>query len=225
MTGVMRRTPLLQSLSVLASVALLAGCGVSDDEPRPGLAAEVGGERLSVRDLDVLVDAVCTSAEADEAAATTTRGQAQDQLLQNWIAFQAVLDAAEAAGTAADGPATAVEEVPGWEDMSTDEQDAVEAYLTLSSDARASAEQIAEEAAGEQVELTVNPRYGLDTGDVDLATLLSAGLPAADQELSVAVSDEAQPAEGEQSAAELASLPTGQLCGPRPEAGAAGAAG
>lgn len=214
------RPRLLQSLSVVACVVLLAGCGVSEDQPRPNLAAEVGGERLGVSDLDLLVDAVCTSAEADETAATTTRRQAQDQLLQSWISFQAVLAAAESDGSAVDGPEAPAEDVPGWETMTEDEQKAVQTYLRLGSDARASAERLGESAGGENVDVTVNPRYGLDASDVDLATVLGSGLPAGDEQLSVAVSDEARQGEAgpdETGPAELAALPSGQLCGPRPE--------
>lgn len=210
--------------AALSVVMLGAGCGLSDDAPRPGVAAEVDGEVLSIDALDALVDGVCVSVAENPDSSATTRQVAERDLLQNWIATTVILTLGEQSGADARGASTDPTTVPGWSAMDDREQDAVEEYLISQNDARATLERIGRTGTVEDVDIEVNPRFDLAVEtDADLDTMLNAGFVVADGQLSVAASDEARggasdDAQAEQpTAAEIARLPQAQICGARPD--------
>lgn len=66
-----RRAAILAPL-LLAGLAL-NGCGVSDDQIRPGVAASVDGSDVTVSDVDDLADGTCTYLDASPDASTYPR--------------------------------------------------------------------------------------------------------------------------------------------------------
>lgn len=216
--------PVRRLLAPAAALVLCAGCGISDEEPRPGVAAEVDGEVLSLHDLDALVDGVCASVAADETAVATTRTVAETDLLQSWIATTVILTLGEQADVSAEGPGTDPSTVPGWDEMDERERAAIERYLDEQNTARATLEAMGSDGSVEDLDVVVNPRYDLEVAtDGTLETLLDAGFVAVDETLSVSASDEAAAADallaGEQqvSVEQIATLPDAQICGERPD--------
>ena len=54
---------MLRALPVLASVVLLAGCGVAGTQFHPGIAAEVGDQTITTRHVDQVTDDYCKAVE------------------------------------------------------------------------------------------------------------------------------------------------------------------
>lgn len=211
----------------LALSSTLGGCG--NGAPRlGGVAAEAAGQTIVVEEVDVLTDALCASNEATgDARYTRPRSSMQNNLVGALVQV-AVIDEL---GLAEDARNTVdTSQVPGWAEMSDEEQRELTEFLDGNARLRAALEQLsdpssespqeatesglaalAERATEEGVEVTINPRYGLSFADGNLAGA---------QEVSTAVSDTAT-ARDEADAAYLSSLPEAQLCGVRPEAGAA----
>lgn len=79
-------------VAVLVATGALSGCGVSDAEIRPGLAAEVGEVQITVDELDEAVDGACVYFKTQGALAREqdptlpesrqARGDVRSQLLQ-----------------------------------------------------------------------------------------------------------------------------------------------
>ncbi|MEQ6900557.1 hypothetical protein [Nocardioides sp. YIM 152588] len=202
----------MSATALTAAVALgAAGCGLSDDAPRPGVAAEVDGTVIGVDDLTTLVDAVCLSTKAGEGTATS-RGAAERGLLQQWIGAEVVAAYAEEYGIDVEAPSSRTSSIPGWDEMSDSEQSAVEDYLDAVGRAQAVMDAAGEEDVPDpdRYDVVINPRFEIAIEDgqfVDAAGQLS--VPVSDTALDAASS-------GELTADQIAALPDSQLCGPRP---------
>jgi len=202
-------------LAATAAVLLTAGCGLGPNAPHPGLAASVGDQRLSLSTLGSVVDAACISDAQDPQGQPTTRGNASQQELTQWITAQTYVQYAQRHHLQANTTTTDLTGVPGWSSMSSDQQSAFQDFVDLQQEAKAIA------TADRQIrinpdhfDIVINPRFDIQIQD--------AKFVSADQQLSVGVSSEAL-AQGQQlDAAQLAALPAGQLCGKRPAAPTAG---
>lgn len=195
-----------------------AACGVSEDAPRPGVAADVDGEVLTLGDLGALVDAACISAEADENAQGSARADVETQLLQSWVVSLVLRDLGEEAGVSTNGPSVDTDQVPGWDDMTPEGQEMVADYFALQRGASAVFQQIGEDAPVGDLDVEFNPRFDVALGEVSVVGDLVAeggGFVPADGQLSVASTD----VEATDPAA-AAELPDSQYCGPRPAEGA-----
>ena len=218
--------------AVLASVALLSGCAGGGSEP--GVAADVGGEEISVAEVDRATTAICTSVEAD------LRGSGNTVALANVRQFVvSLLTAAAQARALAEeygvepGPEyarqvaqleTTAEAFPegarddyvkvmSTEALVTGVADAVgREALAREGVAEPEVEQVSQrgqelfEAWPETHDVVVDPRYGLE---------ISGGqLVPADTNLSVAVSDQAKAAmAAEPDPVYARTLPANHRCG------------
>lgn len=213
----------------LALGTVLSGCAGEGAPRLGGVAAEAAGETITLEDVDVLTDALCLSNEATgDTRYTRPRSNMQNNLVGALVQAAIV----EELGLGEDARNTVdTDRVPGWADMSNDQQRELKEFLDSDARLRKALEEvsdpnaqspeeasqqglamIAERAAEADIEVTINPRYGLAFED---------GSVTGAQGLSTAVSDTAT--SGEQpDAAQLSSLPDSQLCGVRPEAGTAG---
>lgn len=211
-----RTRRLVSASAALAAAVSLAGCGLAEDVPRPGVAAEVEGTTLSLVDLEDLLDAACINASAMEDASASSRDATQLSLLQQWIGSSVLLAYADEQGWETVAPDLDERQIPGWDEMDTRQQEVLGDYL-----ARQQRAEQALQAAGDDVpdpagfEVEINPVFDL--------TITDGAFAPADDQLSVAVSDEAVAAseQTELSDEQLAALPDSQLCGTRPEPGAA----
>lgn len=82
-----RRTSLV---TALAATALLAGCGLTDDAPEPGVAASVDGESVRLSRVDDTVAAFCELLSSEEGAPVYARSSVRSQLAWNWAQAVAV---------------------------------------------------------------------------------------------------------------------------------------
>ncbi|WP_141014241.1 hypothetical protein [Nocardioides sambongensis] len=203
---------LVSATAALVAAASLTGCGLGDSAPRPGLAAEVEGTTLSLVDLEALLDAACINASATEDAGASSRDTTQLSLLQQWIGSSVLLSYADDEGLETVAPALDESQIAGWEEMDEHQQEVLADYL-----ARQQRAERALQAAGDDVpdpagfDVEINPTFEL--------TISEGSFALADEQLSVAVSDEAVAA-GEQTQLtdeQLAALPDSQLCGTRPD--------
>lgn len=205
----MRPSRTLMSVPLLAALALgSAGCSAGSRAPHPHLAASVGGVSLSLDDLDAATDAVCTVLTNDPSSQATSRGLEERSLVAFWVQAQSLVQSADQAPTAPPHDASAYRRgIPGWDDMSAEEQRMFTAFNELSNQA----DRV--QRTGAKVDLSgsdivVNPRFDIaPVGDgSDLAGL------------SVPIGDEAQALTGDSKPTpeQLASLPDDELCGRRP---------
>ena len=200
----MRRTTLV---AVSAALLLAAGCGVSDNAPRPGVAAQVDGATLSLSTLDDVVDAICTATAADPQGQATTRGNVATQQVANWIRSQALIQYAAQHDLASPRSVRDLSTVvPGWDQLTDDQRSALE---TLSEDSE-QADAISKDPGASDVtpsdfDIVVNPRFGLDMGET--------GFKNVDTDLSVPVSSQALAGAAQPTAEQLAALPASEICG------------
>ncbi len=204
---------------------LVGGCGAQDAPKVGGVAAEVDSTTIETSDVDTLTDALCaTNAATGDARYTTPRSTMQSDLVTAMVQIAIV----DEFGLGADAePRVEVEQLPGWDEMSSAEQDALEEFLV--GDARRGAalqelggsvsdpeqatyagyEELGRLVREEDVSVAINPRYGVDVVD---------GQVAGNTDLSVPVSGFAEAATADQvEPSYLQSLPDDQLCGVRPQ--------
>lgn len=84
----MRRTPLASALAVTALLA--AGCGLTDDGPRPGAAAAVDGQTLELDKVDDAVQDYCGLLAKGQGAPSYAKAVVRSQLAWNWAQAVAV---------------------------------------------------------------------------------------------------------------------------------------
>lgn len=82
-----RRTSLV---TAVAATALLAGCGLTDDAPEPGVAASVDGESVRLSRVDDTVAAFCELLSTEDGAPVYARASVRSQLAWNWAQAVAV---------------------------------------------------------------------------------------------------------------------------------------
>lgn len=83
-----RRTSLVTALA--ATALLAAGCGLTDDGPRPGAAAEVDGQRLELDRVDDAIEDYCGLLAKEEGAPSYAKAVVRSQLAWNWAQAVAV---------------------------------------------------------------------------------------------------------------------------------------
>ncbi|QSR25407.1 hypothetical protein CFH99_07185 [Nocardioides aromaticivorans] len=83
-----RRTSLVTALA--ATALLAAGCGLTDDGPRPGAAAEVDGQTLELDKVDSAVEDYCGLLAGEEGAPSYAKAVVRSQLAWNWAQAVAV---------------------------------------------------------------------------------------------------------------------------------------
>jgi len=204
---------------ILAAVATMglamtaAGCGsnvIGADGPQPGLAASVEDAEITLDDLSSAVEGLCTLQEADEAAPATSREYARAQILQFWITALVDAEYADDQQIEAAPEDPRLEQLPGWDDVSDDDREALEEYVDAVVYSSAVRQEVSEEEPPDPADydITINPRF-----DVKLEG--NEFVPAGEQ-LSVPVSDEAGTDIEEPTPEMLQELPDDELCGKRP---------
>jgi hypothetical protein len=204
-------------LAGIAGVAVLAsGCSstvIGADGPQPGVAAKVGDAKLSIEDADEMTDAVCTLQEQNPQAQAVTRAIAEQSVVGQWVQAQAARDLAADQGIDVDAQPFDGSQIPGWDDLTDAEQDALTDYVDDVNYLQAVAPKLKGDKKGldiSGVDVTVNPRYDIAVEDQRI-------VPASN-DLSAAVSDESVAGSAKQPTAEqLASLPDSQICGTKPD--------
>lgn len=83
-----RRTSLVTALA--ATALLSAGCGLTDDGPRPGAAVEVDGQTLELDKVDAAVEDYCGLLAKEEGAPSYAKAVVRSQLAWNWAQAVAV---------------------------------------------------------------------------------------------------------------------------------------
>ncbi|HWJ08937.1 MAG TPA: hypothetical protein VNS46_06140 [Nocardioides sp.] len=91
-----RRTSLVTA--VAATALLAAGCGLTDDGPRPGLAAEVEGQSLQLDKVDRALTDYCGLLASEEGTPTYSKAALRSQLAWNWAQAIAVEELAPSYG-------------------------------------------------------------------------------------------------------------------------------
>ncbi|TNM37368.1 hypothetical protein FHP29_16130 [Nocardioides albidus] len=216
--------------AALAAVALLAtGCGVSDHELKPGVAAEVEGRQLSLGKIDRAVEDYCALRAANPEAEPAPTALIRAQFAIGWTQAIAVEHLAPEHGVdLPTGPVASSAVHDSWDALGTIDDDNYETFEFLTwirqrlSDpveqlgaAESDAEGDEAVSAGitlitdwlDEHDVTFNPVFG----SYDARTGAFGGDP-----LSVPVSGEAKAASGtaEMTPAQVAKLPADQRCGP-----------
>lgn len=83
-----RRTSLVTALA--ATAVLAAGCGLTDNGARPGVAAEVDGQTLELDTVDQALTDYCGLLESEEGTPTYAKAALRSQLAWNWAQAVAV---------------------------------------------------------------------------------------------------------------------------------------
>ncbi|UMG91554.1 hypothetical protein [Nocardioides sp. TF02-7] len=215
------RKAVLAGVTATGLAMTLSACGdnvVGGDGPRPGVAFEVEGTRVSLDDLGNLTAGYCTLTEQDPQLGATSRSFAQRVLLERWLDAVIVGELAEREGIEAPEPRTPLQNITGWSELSDDEQAAVEDYISAVNRAQA----VRDASEGEQpdaagLDIAVNPRFDAVPQLTDAPDEHFALAPAGGR-LSFGVSDLASSgAVEEPSIDEVSRLPESELCGERPD--------
>ncbi len=90
-----RRTSLV---SAVAAAALLAGCGLTDDAPKAGVAASVGEESVPLSRVDDVLQAYCSLLASTDGAPAYAKATIRSQLAWNWAQAVAVEKVADEYG-------------------------------------------------------------------------------------------------------------------------------
>ncbi|MAO80603.1 MAG: hypothetical protein CMH82_08085, partial [Nocardioides sp.] len=116
----------LATVAVLATGAL-SGCGVADAGVRPGAAAVVEGEEISLGEVDDATTATCEvlQGSADLLAGGFTGAELRGIVVQQLV----VTEVAEAIAAANDLPALALVAVAGWLLLQTDRRRTLAIFL------------------------------------------------------------------------------------------------
>ncbi len=228
----MRRTSLVSAVAVTALLA--AGCGLTDDGVRPGAAAEVEGERLTLSKVDEAVADYCALRAANEQAPAAPTALIRAQFVQGWTQAVAVESLADEYGVPLPPETIDLADVQdAWGELGEVDEDNYDSFELLTwiqqrlsapvelIGSGAIAEETGEQVAGQPavtrgVELIA---AWLEERDVALNPVLGAyddetGVFGGDA-LSVPVSDEAVAAKDTAAltAEQVASLPADQRCG------------
>ncbi|NYJ00312.1 hypothetical protein HNR19_001010 [Nocardioides thalensis] len=211
----------LSLASAVAGVAILAtGCGadniVGGEPPAPGVAAEVEDATLDLEQVDVLTDAICSSLENDPTSQATSRAIVQTSVVAQWASAEVARALVEQQDVSLDVQPADYASIPGWDEFSEEEQEAVRTYIDAIQYLQAAVPEVGDEEGmldTSEVDVTINPRFDLDT---------EGAIERADRQTSVAVSSEALVGTAEQLDPEqVEALPDSQLCGRRGTAPAA----
>lgn len=202
-----------------AGLALASGCGdsvVGGQPPVPGVAAQVEDSTLELDEVDLLTDAVCESVAQDPTSRATSRALVQEGVVAQWVTAEAARAIAEEQDVTIETPPVDYRTIPGWDDFSEEQQEAVKLYVDAIQYLQAALPEVGS-AEGEldvsEVDVTINPRFDIDADET---------IALADRQTSVAVSAEALAGTADQlSEEQLADLPDSQLCGTRAEPGEA----
>jgi hypothetical protein len=214
----------------LAAVALLsAGCGVSDNDVKPGVAAEVEGQQLSLSKVDQAVRDYCALRAANPQAQPAPTALIRAQFVVGWTQAVAVDDLAPEHGVAlpsAQIDRTAVHDA--WDALGTiddDNYDTFEFLTWIQQRLSDPVQELGADESGAQGDAAVSAGIDLITkwldehdvsfnpvfGTYDAATGVFGGDP-----LSVPVSGEAKGADSTATLTpeQVAKLPADQRCGP-----------
>lgn len=230
-----RRTSLVTALA--ATALLAAGCGLTDEGPRPGAAAEVDGQTLELARVDAAVEDYCgLLAKEAEGAPSYAKAVVRSQLAWNWAQAVAVEELAPDYDVdLPSGVETAVVERSWGVSRDDDEFESFEWLTWIGQRLDQPVVLIGERAlreAGQEPTPDAAPAAGydvinawLDDNDVELNPVFGERDPEEGtflgDDLSVAVSAVAKQgdqlgkpvtSEGE-NAERLAALPAGEVCG------------
>lgn len=87
----MRKRNIRPALAVASVLVLGAGCSLGDGGPRPGVAAEVEGEVLTIDDVDEVVRDICeVYDEVGEGASPIPIADARARVVEGWVKAAAV---------------------------------------------------------------------------------------------------------------------------------------
>jgi hypothetical protein len=232
-----RRAGLVVPL-LLAGIAL-NGCGVSDEQIRPGVAAQVDGEQIQLADVDESTTAVCDYLGSADLAhfspfprSFQRQGLATTRIQQ--VALEHLVDERDLSLPASYGDDVAQIEAQ-FADAGDDrdvlvDAGTVNAYVTAAATAVGDAEFQADGTPAPSAEVAAQRGLAaastwLNDHEVDLnpvlgISLTDEGLVPADDDLSVPASDRARAgvftagdATDDKIAALVATLPRDQLCG------------
>lgn len=231
----MRRRLVPLAAAAAAAATLVSGCGLTDEAPRPGVAAEVEGETLELSRVDRAVEDYCALLEVNEQASAVPTAQIRSQFALGWTQAIAVEKLAEEYGVALPGETIdegAVEEAWGaLGEIDDDNYETFEWLTWIRLRLSAPVEQIGAEALQEETGELASGQPALDRGvaligewleenDPELNPVFgeldpATGFFSADT-LSVPVSGEAQAVADTSAltAEEVAALPDSQRCGP-----------
>ncbi len=233
-----RRLGALAATGALLAAGLLSGCGVSDEELRPGVAAEVGGTEISTSTIDDAIDTACgffVDTEQPGFPRALARQQFVSALVQRAAASEALDDAGlsigDAYAQAAAGLDADNDQIPAAQRapfiLLSDAATYVDAASTVLGQAEFSAEgdvpadpalstqrgqsAIAAWLAGNAV--AINPVYRLTVDDQGQVVSDSGGISVAVSDLARTTLLDPQTATQEQVDASATNLPASQLCG------------
>jgi len=214
----------------LAAVALLtAGCGVSDNDVKPGVAAEVEGQQLSLSKVDQAVQDYCALAATNPQAQPAPVALVRAQFVVGWTQAVAVDDLAPERGISLPGEQidrTSVTDAWGALGTIDDDNDDTFEFLTwIKQRLSDPVEQLGADESGAQGDAAITAGIALITkwldehdvsfnpvfGTYDATTGVFSGDP-----LSVPVSSEAKDASNTSAMTpeQVAKLPADQRCGP-----------
>lgn len=241
------RVPGRVLVGVAAGAALLtvtAGCGVTEEQTHPGMAAEVGGQKLQLRTLDRAVEDFCTALESVDNARTQAVSSVRTQILIGWVQSVGVEEVADDLGVElpdADVEEHEVDEAWDGFGITDDNYDSFELLTRVSKVlaqpmveignaylAQQGQQQVTDDVAKNQGNALVvawlqkhRPELNPVFGDFDF----DKGTFAVSDGLSLPVSAQAAAAAKAAGSPEAAdqqvqSLPRSQQCGPEPQAAA-----
>ena len=217
------------AVSLAAAALLTAGCGVSDSDVKPGVAAEVEGQRLSLSKVDQAVQDYCELRAANPQAQPAPTALIRAQFVVGWTQAVAVDDLAPEHGVSL--PAEQIDRTSvtdEWGALGTIEDDNYDTFEFLTWIKQRLSDPVAQlgaDESGEQGDAAVGAGIALITkwldehdvsfnpvfGTYDATTGVFSGDP-----LSVPVSSEAKDASDTSALTpeQVAKLPADQRCGP-----------
>lgn len=229
-----RRTSLVPVAAVAAAALLTAGCGITDNAAKPGLAAEVDGQTLQLDKVDQVVADYCTLRAANPEAPPAPTALIRAQFVIGWTQAVAVDALGPEHGVAL--PQAEVDRLAvdsAWGSLGTIDDDNYDsfAWLTwirqrLTTPVAELGSKLALAESGQQLTGDAAVNRGVDAvtewlddqhvvvnpvfGAYDAKTVSFSGDP-----LSVPVSAEARAAQktAELTPEQVAKLPAAQLCG------------
>lgn len=234
----MRRRPSLVPVAAVAAVALLtAGCGITDNAAKPGLAAEVDGKTLQLDKVDRVVADYCALRASNPEAPAAPTALIRAQFVIGWTQAVAVDTLGPEHGVAlpqAEIDRLAVDQA--WGRLGTIDDENYDSFVWLTWIQQRLTTPVAElgsklalAESGQQLTGDAATNRGVDAvtewlddqdvdinpvfGSYDASTVSFSGDP-----LSIPVSAEARSAQktAELTPEQIAKLPAGQLCGKAP---------
>ncbi|MDN5743781.1 MAG: hypothetical protein L0H31_01510 [Nocardioidaceae bacterium] len=229
----------LPGIAACATVLVVtAGCGVTEEQTHPGVAAKVADQTLELRTLDQAVEDFCTGLESVDKAQTQATADVRTQILLGWAQSVAVQEVAEDLGVELPDARVEQHEVDqAWDGFGRvdDNYDSFELLTRISkslgkpmieigraSVAQAGQDQVSDDQAAQEGNSLViawlqkhRPELNPVFGDVDLETgsfTVSDGLslPVSAQAMAAAKA----PGSAQEASQRVQSLPRSQQCGP-----------